>query len=189
MARFATEAALQLKDLGVRAIVLGGWAKIDPEPLFADNKELKEFVKENMLFYPGKVPHEWLLPRCSCAVIHGGAGTTGVVLRSGIPCIITPCISDQFYWATRVEKLQVGKGFSKHMSKIHPSELAAAISTCMTDDTIRRNAQDLAQKLQQEHGAATAAGIFAKIAKESAAGAWQNPFKEMARLRQETVCC
>lgn len=183
MAIFATEAAMAAD---VPAIVLGGWAKIEAAAL-PDGK-LKDYAREKMLFYSGKLPHEWLFQRCSCAVIHGGGGTTGAVLRSGIPCIITPIISDQFYWATCINKLNVGKGFSQHMSKVPSKDLGAAIVECRSNETIRQNAKDLGSKLKQEEsGAAKAAGVIVKVARDSENRTWGNPFKDGA-IAPSTFC-
>ncbi len=38
------------------------------------------------LFLVNNVPHWWLFPQCCVAVFHGGAGTTAVALKAGIPC-------------------------------------------------------------------------------------------------------
>jgi len=173
MARLATEAA---KTAGVRAIVLGGWAAISPDMLPTD--KLKDYAKENMLFYPGQLPHEWLLPQCSCSVVHGGSGTTAVALRSGMPTIITPILGDQFHWAKCVNKLKVGKGFLKHFAKISAKEIGSAISECVKDEETRRNASELAIKLREENGAAQAAAVLEPVARLSADKLWQNPFEQ-----------
>lgn len=54
------------------------------------------------------VPHDWLFPQVDAALHHGGAGTTGASLRAGIPTLIKPWFGDQFFWASRVQKLGVG---------------------------------------------------------------------------------
>lgn len=46
----------------------------------------------------GNVPHDWLFPRCSCAIIHGGAGTFHTAMRFGTPVIIMPFGGDQPFW-------------------------------------------------------------------------------------------
>lgn len=59
-----------------------------------------------------KVPHDWLFPQIDAALHHGGAGTTGASLRAGIPTLIKPWFGDQFFWASRVQKLGVGLLFA-----------------------------------------------------------------------------
>ena len=41
----------------------------------------------------GNCPHSWLLPKCSAAIHHGGAGTTAAALRAGIPCLVVRAAS------------------------------------------------------------------------------------------------
>lgn len=41
-------------------------------------------------------------------VHHGGAGTTVAAARAGVPQLVIPMFSDQFYWASRIRKLGIG---------------------------------------------------------------------------------
>ena len=70
-----------------------------------DDTEEPEFPPE--CYALDKVPHDWLFPRVDVAFHHGGAGTTGASLRAGIPTLIKPWFGDQFFWASRVQKLGV----------------------------------------------------------------------------------
>jgi sterol 3beta-glucosyltransferase len=54
------------------------------------------------------VPHAWLLPRMRLILHHGGAGTTGAALRSGVPSAAIPFWADHFLWARRAFALGVG---------------------------------------------------------------------------------
>jgi sterol 3beta-glucosyltransferase len=76
---------------GVRAVVQAGWAGL---PVDGDN-----------ILTIGSAPHEWLLPRTSAAVHHAGAGTTGAVLRAGVPAVPVPVAADQPYRAQRAHEL------------------------------------------------------------------------------------
>jgi UDP:flavonoid glycosyltransferase YjiC (YdhE family) len=167
-AKFAVEVA---KGAGVRAIVLGGWANISAASLPAG--ELQEYASAHMLFSSEALPHEWLFPQCSCCVHHGGAGTTAAVLRSGAPSIITPVMVDQFYWASHVNRLNVGKGFSTQLNKIKPAELSAAIAECISSSAINKNVKDLASKLVEEEGPSMAADVLEKVCRESQEGVWE----------------
>ena len=76
-------------------VILGGWAKNSSDMIPADRPELREYAASGAVhFAAGKVPHNWLLPQCSAAVIHGGAGTVAAVLQAGIPCIVTPVMAN-----------------------------------------------------------------------------------------------
>lgn len=72
---------------GRRAIVAGGWAG-------AQTLDLPDTV-----LTIERAPHSWLLPRCSLAIHHCGAGTTHAVARAGIPSVPMPFVADQPFWA------------------------------------------------------------------------------------------
>lgn len=81
---------------GRRAIVSRGWADLALIDGAAD------------CIAVGDVSHDVLFPRVAAVVHHGGAGTTAAAARAGIPQIVTPMFSDQFYWASRCVALGVG---------------------------------------------------------------------------------
>jgi UDP:flavonoid glycosyltransferase YjiC (YdhE family) len=59
---------------GVRALVSKGWGGFGSNETTPDNI----FMLEN-------TPHDWLFPRVSAVVHHGGAGTTAIGLKCGKP--------------------------------------------------------------------------------------------------------
>jgi vancomycin aglycone glucosyltransferase len=79
-----------------RIIVSRGWADL----------ELNDDAPDCMTV--GDVSHDVLFPRVAAVVHHGGAGTTAAAARAGVPQVITPMFSDQFYWASRIVALGVG---------------------------------------------------------------------------------
>ena len=80
----------------------------------SNTDDLQEVTIPSHCYSIDKVPHDWLFPRIDAAMHHGGAGTTGASLRAGIPTLIRPWFGDQFFWASRVEKLGVGyQAFNK----------------------------------------------------------------------------
>jgi UDP:flavonoid glycosyltransferase YjiC (YdhE family) len=66
-----------------RVVFALGWSIIDHLPQHPN------------LFAIKQVDHEWLLPQCSAAIIHGGIGTIAAVLRSGRPAIVVSILADQ----------------------------------------------------------------------------------------------
>lgn len=74
LARTVLEA---VKLAGVRAVISKGWSNIVGEP-------------DDMIYFVGDCPHEWLFQRVSAVVHHGGAGTTGCGLINGRPTAIVP---------------------------------------------------------------------------------------------------
>jgi sterol 3beta-glucosyltransferase len=90
---------------GVRAILSKGWSARMSKP--EENLKDTEPVIPPEVYQLDKVPHDWLFPQIDAALHHGGAGTTGASLRAGIPTLIKPWFGDQFFWASRVQKLGV----------------------------------------------------------------------------------
>ena len=136
-----------LKRSGQRGILATGWhgmSKMDTIP--------------EDIFILESAPHTWLFPRMAAVVHHGGAGTTAAGLRAGIPAIIIPYSNDQFAWGRRVYELGVG---SKPIprKKLTAEKLSAAIQLVLSKE-IKAAAIDLGDKIQSEHGAATAARII-----------------------------
>merc|ERR1712151_728053 len=119
-----------------RCVMAGGWSGIGPEHLdpilTKDYTELKQFA-DSMVFKVDSVPHSWLLPLCSAAIHHGGAGTTGAVARAGIPTAIAPFAWDQPWWAERMECLGVGISLSSMITKISVEELAHEVKRLTTE--------------------------------------------------------
>jgi sterol 3beta-glucosyltransferase len=48
------------------------------------------------------VPHDWLFPRVSAVIHHGGVGTLSAGLHAGKPTWVIPCIVDQFFFGDKV---------------------------------------------------------------------------------------
>ncbi|AFY57474.1 glycosyl transferase, UDP-glucuronosyltransferase [Rivularia sp. PCC 7116] len=134
-----------------RGIIATGWGGLDAENL------------PETIFKVDKVPHNWLFPRVSAVVHHGGAGTIAAGLRAGKPTIVCPFLVDQFYWGERVYALGVG---SKPISqkKLTVDKLAEAILEVTTDRVIRQNAETLGKKIREEDGIRNAIAIIENLA-------------------------
>jgi vancomycin aglycone glucosyltransferase len=83
------------RALGRRAIVLRGWAELAVDG-------------GGDCLTIGEVNQRALFPRVAAAVHHGGAGTTTVAARAGVPQVVIPQMYDQHYFARRVGQLGVG---------------------------------------------------------------------------------
>jgi vancomycin aglycone glucosyltransferase len=84
------------RAVGRRAILSEGWAGFG----LADDGADCLLVAE--------VNHQALFPRVAAVVHHGGAGTTTAAALAGVPQVVAPMFSDQFYWASRVADLGIG---------------------------------------------------------------------------------
>jgi len=116
------------------------------------------------IYWTKFVPHEWLFPKASSVVLHGGAGTAANVFRFGVPGVFVPhgdCY-DQRYWAQFA--LEAGctvPAVSYH--ELTPTALGAAIRRVRDDDKIRRAATSLSRKVNSEPGARLAARLIKEM--------------------------
>lgn len=83
-----------VKRTGQRALVSKGWGGLG-----ADELGIPDGV-----FMVGNVPHDWLFPRVSCVVHHGGAGTTAAGIACGKPTVIVPFFGDQPFVSSRSDE-------------------------------------------------------------------------------------
>lgn len=136
-----------VRSLGRRILVSHGWAGLDRIDDGADCMAV------------GDVSHEMLFPRIAAVVHHGGAGTTASAARAGVPQVITPMFSDQFYWGDRITALGVGVT-TPHLG-LSESSLSTALRAALTADVVERahalsgqigaNGADVAaERLEQE---------------------------------------
>jgi len=105
------------------------------------------------------MPHQTVLPHCESMICHGGAGTIHTALRAGVPAVIRPRITDQFFWAERLASLGVSppyRAFARSFSKARfTSDLAFASRT-----RTRQKAQRLGARLAREEDGARAAAEY-----------------------------
>lgn len=83
-------------------------------------------------------------PACRAVVHHGGAGTTAIGLRSGIPSLILSTDLDQTIWGARVKRLKVGT--ARRLSATTEQSLVSDLRTILDPLYVAR-ARDLATKM------------------------------------------
>lgn len=127
-----------VKLAGVRALVSKGWGG------FGGKGDAPEgvFMLEN-------TPHDWLFPRCSAVVHHGGAGTSAIGLKCGKPTVIVPFFGDQPFWGAMIADNKAGAHKSIPYKKLTAERLAESIKQCMTDEA-RQNAERIAEGIEKE---------------------------------------
>ena len=136
-----------LARTGQRGVLSAGWGGLKAE-------DLPESV-----FMIGSVPFDWLFPRMAAVVHHGGAGTTSMGLRAGIPSIITPFMGDQPFWGQRVHELGVGpKPIPR--KRLTVDRLAESIRIAVSDVAMREQATRLGQRIRAEDGIAQAVAVI-----------------------------
>ncbi len=128
---------------GTRVVLLQGWGSLGKAELPAWAHVEKE------------VPHAWLFARSSALVHHGGAGTTGAAVRSGVPSLVVPLGFDQQFWGSRLEELGVAPPPIRRR-ELTVSNLAAALTTLRTDTAMRAAAASLGERVRAEDGCGVA---------------------------------
>jgi UDP:flavonoid glycosyltransferase YjiC (YdhE family) len=127
-----------VKMAGVRALVSKGWGGFGSNSDCPDNV----FMLEN-------TPHDWLFPRCSAVVHHGGAGTAAIGLKCAKPTMIVPFFGDQPFWGAMVSKAKAGAHECIPYKNLTAERLAEGIKQCLTDEA-RENVKKIADSIEKE---------------------------------------
>jgi UDP:flavonoid glycosyltransferase YjiC (YdhE family) len=128
-----------LERIVQRGIILTGWGGWKARG-----------ASEN-LFYLDAAPHDWLFPRCSAIVHHGGAGTTAAGLRSGKPNIVIPFAGDQPFWGKRVAALGAGP-HPIPVRRLDAAPLEDALHQSLVNEQMRERAAEVGEKIRAENG-------------------------------------
>lgn len=137
-----------VKKAGVRALVSKGWGGLGGE-----NTPENVYMLEN-------TPHDWLFPRVSAVIHHGGAGTTAIGLKCGKPTMIVPFFGDQPFWAAMVAKAGAGYHQVVPYKHLKSDVLAEGIKECLTEDA-KTSAGEIAKSIEAEgDGAGNAVKSF-----------------------------
>ncbi|GKT52397.1 sterol esterase 2 [Colletotrichum spaethianum] len=108
---------------GVRALVSKGWGGLGGDEMD---------VPEN-IFMLENTPHDWLFPRVKACVIHGGAGTTAIALKCGLPTMVVPFFGDQHFWGSILSNCKAGPEAVPY-KQLDAEKLAEGIKYCLTDE-------------------------------------------------------
>ncbi|MCA8300272.1 glycosyltransferase [Burkholderia seminalis] len=152
--RAAMADALTRALAGRRALFYPGWSGIEASMLPAHVRVI------------GDTPHDWLFPRVSMAIHHGGSGTTHSAARAGIPSVVVPFAGDQFFWANRLQRLGVADA-PVAGRRVDAAALARAIAFAERSETQAR-ATELGTRIAQEDGLALAVSAIERWARAGA---------------------
>lgn len=111
-------------------------------------KPFLDFQHER-LFQLESVNHEWLMPKCKLAIIHGGIGTVGAVLQGQIPMIIASILADQPNNGDLIEKKRLGIHIP--FRKLSFPKVLAAIDRLSSEEYLY-NAKQIGAKMKLENG-------------------------------------
>jgi sterol 3beta-glucosyltransferase len=128
---------------GQRCVLHAGWAGLGAETV------------RGPVYSIDYAPYEWLFPRMSALVIHGGAGAVHFAARSGVPALVTPFGFDQGGWGERFATLGVGPKPAAFGS-LSAARLAREIRRMAQDAQMRSRAAALGTRVRAERGVAAA---------------------------------
>jgi len=98
----------------------------------------------------GDTPHDWLFPRTSIVVHHGGSGTTHSAARAGVPSVVLPFAADQFFWAERLRGLGIAP-VTASVGRLTPAGLSRAIAAARAPE-MRERASTVGARMRTEDG-------------------------------------
>jgi UDP:flavonoid glycosyltransferase YjiC (YdhE family) len=119
-------------QLGERALVCAGWSDFGSVPLGANVKVVSS------------VNFAGVFARCRAVVHHGGAGTTAIGLRAGVPTLILSMDVNQTLWGAAVKRLKVGT--ARRFSSTTRESLVEDLRTILGPDYTAR-ARELAPRM------------------------------------------
>lgn len=145
---------------GRRTLFHPGWSGIDPKT-FPDN-----------FLVIGDTPHDWLFPRTTAVIHHGGSGTSHSAARAGVPSIVIPFAGDQFFWA---ERLRLAGVAPIAVDGRRPKAEAFARALDFTDTAqVQNRARMLGETMRAENGVMDAVAALERIvASDVPTGAWR----------------
>lgn len=139
---FFDESAEAAKLLGRRAVLLYG----------RENQKPKGLSDDIVAF--DYAPYSQVFSRCACVVHQGGIGTTGQVLRAGVPHLIMPYSHDQPDNAARCRRAGVAEIIGR--GKYNARTASAALRPVLNDPRYRETAAALKRIVDAENGTAAA---------------------------------
>ncbi|KAL6328723.1 hypothetical protein AAG906_003409 [Vitis piasezkii] len=120
--------------------------------------------------FSGTISYNWLFPRCSAAIHHGGSGSTAAALKAGIPQVLCPFMLDQFYWAERMfwlgvapEPLKRNHLFPDKNDGTSIREAAVVLSRAIDyalSPKVKARASEIAERISLEDGVSEAVKIL-----------------------------
>ena len=141
---------------GRRAVILTGWSG------YGDHAT----GQHGDVFITDAAPHDWLFPRVSAVIHHGGAGTTAAALRAGVPSVILPFFFDQGFWGQQLAARGLGPPPIPFYRLSTPS-IARALDIAENTRDIRCRLQRLGGMLRQEDGVSRAVSIIGEALEKS----------------------
>ena len=138
-------------QLGERALVCSGGSDFSHVPHFDHVKVV------------GAVNYAAIFPACRAVVHHGGAGTTAIGLRAGVPTLILWTAPDQSIWGAAVKRLKVGT--ARRFSTTTRESLVADLRRILAPHYVTRAREIATQMTKPAESVANAADLLENFAR------------------------
>lgn len=138
--------------LGERALIGAGWSNFNDVPQY-DHVKIVAAVNFATTF-----------PACRAVVHHGGAATTVIGLRAGVPTLVLWTNTDpiQSIWGAQVKRLKVG--YSRRFSATTPKSLLADLRRILSPEYAIRAREISTRMVKPGESVANAADLLEKFA-------------------------
>ncbi|MCL2830514.1 MAG: glycosyltransferase [Betaproteobacteria bacterium] len=147
---------------GRRVLFSPGWRGVDAAQLPKN-------------FFPiGDMPHDWLFQHVTTAIHHGGAGTSHMAARAGVPSVVIPFTGSQFFWANRLHAMGIASE-PVPFAQIDTQQLLEMIAQAERNST-RERAEAFASAMAMEEGTSYAIRHIKRIAGGKNSGNPRDPF-------------
>ena len=137
------------RQLGRRAVLLYGKYSEPPKTLGDD------------VIGFDYAPYSQVFPRAACVVHQGGVGTTGQVLRAGVPQLVVPFAHDQPDNAARCRRLGVAEIIPR--DDYNASNAIDELRRLLSDDRYRQKARAAADVVASEGGTQAACDAIESV--------------------------
>ncbi|OBG84351.1 glycosyl transferase family 1 [Mycobacterium sp. E136] len=111
----------------------------------------------------GATSYAAAFPACRAVVHHGGAGTTALALRAGIPQLILSTDLDQTLWGVRIKRLKVGT--KRRFSTTTSDSLLADLRTILGPQYVSRAREMAARMTDPAESVSAAADLVEDFAR------------------------
>ncbi|MBN4665194.1 glycosyltransferase family 1 protein [Pandoraea nosoerga] len=149
---------------GRRALFYPGWSGADTSDT-SDTSATSDRSATSALpanFHViGNTPHDWLFPRTSVVIHHGGSGTSHSATRAGVPSVVVPFAGDQPFWADRLRRAGVAAR-AVPGRKLKAFALAKQIEFAERPAT-RALARELGERMRAETGVRRAVALIHEL--------------------------
>jgi len=144
---FTRSVTAAVERSGKSAILLKGWGG------------LRQTDLPSRILLLDWLPYEWIVPRCSAFLHHGGCGSMAMALRHGIPNMAIPFAFDQMLWARRIAQLGLGPA-PMNAEAIDVDHLTESLIAMTEDPGIKQRAAVMAKRISIEDGVRSAIQVI-----------------------------